>query len=69
MFKEIFYTQILPDLKSRGKTVIAITHDDKYFELADRLVKLDSGNVVFDKRLSGMAAQPMLASKQEHAAP
>src|SRR5688500_9922608 len=24
MFKEIFYTQILPDLKSRGKTVIAI---------------------------------------------
>lgn len=63
MFKEIFYTQILPDLKSRGKTVIAITHDDKYFELADRLVKLDSGKIVFDKRVSGMAAQPMLAAK------
>jgi putative ATP-binding cassette transporter len=63
MFKEIFYTQILPDLKSRGKTVVAITHDDKYFELADRLVKLDSGKVVFDKHLSGMAPQPMLASK------
>src|SRR5688500_3979755 len=51
MFKEIFYTRILPDLKACRKTVIAITHDDKYFDLADRLLKLDSGKLVFDKRL------------------
>src|SRR4029079_10547844 len=41
LFKNIFYTQLLPELKARGKTVLAITHDDKYFDLADRIIKLD----------------------------
>lgn len=45
LFKEIFYTQLLPDLKARGKTVLVITHDDKYFHLADRFIKLDYGKV------------------------
>jgi putative ATP-binding cassette transporter len=44
-FKEIFYTQLLPELKARGKTVLVITHDDKYFHLADRFVKLDYGQI------------------------
>ena len=35
------YTQLLPELKARGKTVLVITHDDKYFRLADRFIKLD----------------------------
>jgi len=45
-FKAIFYHELLPMLKAEGKTVIAITHDDRYFHLADRLIKLDSGKVV-----------------------
>jgi putative ATP-binding cassette transporter len=61
MFKEIFYTQILPELKARRKTVIAITHDDKYFELADRLVKLDCGKLVFEKRLTSPVVTPFVA--------
>lgn len=44
-FKEVFYRQLLPELAARGKTVIAITHDDKYFHLADRLIKLDNGQI------------------------
>src|SRR6266850_4031263 len=44
-FKNIFYTQLLPDLKARGKTVLVITHDDKYFDLADRIIKLDYGKL------------------------
>ncbi|SPE63312.1 Cyclic peptide transporter [Verrucomicrobia bacterium] len=44
-FKNVFYTQLLPELKKRGKTVLVITHDDKYFYLADRLIKLDYGKV------------------------
>jgi putative pyoverdin transport system ATP-binding/permease protein len=48
MFKETFYTHILPSLKVRGKTVFVITHDDKYFHLADRLLKLDYGRIVQD---------------------
>src|SRR5581483_4633453 len=36
-FKEIFYAQLLPELKARGKAVVVITHDDKYFSFADRI--------------------------------
>jgi putative ATP-binding cassette transporter len=50
LFKEVFYTQLLPELKSRGKTLIIITHDDKYFHLADRLIRLDYGRVSADTR-------------------
>lgn len=44
-FKKIFYNEIIPDLKRRGKTVIAITHDELYFNAADRVVKLRNGNI------------------------
>jgi putative ATP-binding cassette transporter len=33
-------------LKSRGNTVVVITHDDRYFEFGDRVIKLDYGKVV-----------------------
>ena len=48
-FKEIFYTQFLCELKNRGKTVLIISHDDHYFHLADRIVKLNYGKVEYDK--------------------
>jgi putative ATP-binding cassette transporter len=44
-FKQIFYTELLPELKARGKTVIIITHDDAYFHYADRIVKLENGHL------------------------
>jgi putative ATP-binding cassette transporter len=44
-FREVFYKELLPGLKRRGKTVIVITHDDRYFGCADQLVKLDFGQV------------------------
>ncbi|HEX3249332.1 MAG TPA: cyclic peptide export ABC transporter [Pyrinomonadaceae bacterium] len=44
-FKEIFYYKLLSELKARGKTLIVISHDDRYFHIADRIVKLDSGRV------------------------
>jgi putative ATP-binding cassette transporter len=36
-------------LKSRGKTVIVISHDDRYYHLADRLIKLESGKIEYDQ--------------------
>lgn len=45
VFKNIFYTDILPSLKARGKTVIVITHDDAYFQVADRCLKLEEGKL------------------------
>lgn len=47
-FKEVFYRELLPELKERGKTVIVISHDDRYFHLGDRLVKMESGRIVYD---------------------
>ena len=44
-FKEIFYSKILPELKQRGKTVFAITHDDRFLCYADRCLKLEEGRV------------------------
>jgi putative ATP-binding cassette transporter len=44
-FKDVFYTQLLPELKARGKTVLVISHDDRYFHIADRVVKLDYGKL------------------------
>jgi putative pyoverdin transport system ATP-binding/permease protein len=49
VFRDIFYHQLLPDLKKRGKLVFAISHDDRYFHLADRVIKLDYGKVESDK--------------------
>ncbi len=47
-FKHIFYTQFLPDLKAQGKTIFVISHDDHYFHVADRVIKLDYGQVEYD---------------------
>ncbi|MEZ2417296.1 cyclic peptide export ABC transporter [Luteibacter sp. RCC_6_2] len=49
-FRDYFYRSLLPELKARGKTVVAITHDDRYFSLADRVVKLEAGRIVSDTR-------------------
>ena len=46
VFRGIFYRELLPELKRRGKTVVAITHDDRYFTAADRMIKLDEGRIV-----------------------
>jgi putative ATP-binding cassette transporter len=45
-FKKVFYQQLLPELKARGKTVLVITHDDQYFDVADRIIKLDYGKLI-----------------------
>jgi len=49
-FRDRFYSEIIPRLKAEGRTVIAITHDDRYWPSADRVIKLDLGRVVADER-------------------
>jgi putative ATP-binding cassette transporter len=51
-FKEIFYLEILPGLKAKAKTVFVISHDDRYYQLADRIIKLEDGKVEFDRPIS-----------------
>lgn len=45
-FRKYFYFQLLPELRERGKCVIAITHDDRYFHVADKVIKMETGKVV-----------------------
>jgi putative ATP-binding cassette transporter len=45
-YKEIFYARLLPELKQRGKCVIVVTHDDRYFGHGDRVVKLENGMTI-----------------------
>jgi putative ATP-binding cassette transporter len=47
-FKEFFYRQLLPELKAKGKMVLIICHDDHYFDAADRMIKLESGRIIYD---------------------
>ena len=42
-FRKWFYQQSIPQLKRQGKAVMVITHDDRFFHLADELLELDSG--------------------------
>ena len=59
MFKQVFYRQILPELKSRGKTVIVISHDDRYYDVADRIIKLESGQLESDRYNTKAVALPV----------
>ncbi|MBK8478035.1 MAG: cyclic peptide export ABC transporter [Opitutaceae bacterium] len=65
LFKDVFYTQLLPELRSRNKAVLVITHDDRYFDRADRLIRLDYGKITRDSAGSGFveAAPPQFAAK------
>jgi cyclic peptide transporter len=44
-FRDVFFDKILVDLKKRGKTVICVTHDDRYWDRADRMVRLYLGEM------------------------
>lgn len=46
VFRKFFYEVLLPELRDQGKTIIAVTHDDKYFGAADRVLKMDEGLLV-----------------------
>lgn len=45
IFKRYFYYQILPALKAKNKAVVVISHDDRYFNLADQIFEMDSGSI------------------------
>lgn len=58
VFKEIFYLKLLPELKARGKTVLVVSHDDRYYSVADRIIKLENGKVAYDEPILSEAELP-----------
>ncbi|MEP7337274.1 MAG: cyclic peptide export ABC transporter [Acidobacteriota bacterium] len=49
-FKEFFYLRLVPELKAKGKTLIIISHDDRHYHMADRIIKLEDGLIVADRQ-------------------
>ncbi len=45
LFRGFFYAELLPELKRRGKTIVVVTHDDRYFAIADRVLTLEQGRL------------------------
>jgi len=45
-FRQKFYVEIIPLLKQKGFTILAVTHDDKYYHCADYLYKMQEGTLV-----------------------
>lgn len=45
VFKQVFYCEVLPELRAAGKTVLVISHDDRYFDQADQLIRIEDGKI------------------------
>ena len=48
-FRRHFYTEFLPGLKAQGYTVFAISHDDAYFDAADKIYEIRNGQIALVK--------------------
>ncbi|WP_438467590.1 cyclic peptide export ABC transporter [Marinomonas sp. PE14-40] len=60
VFRDVFYREILPELKAAGKTIIAISHDDRYFDAADKVYRLDRGCIsAFDLKTDSLFHTPI----------
>jgi putative ATP-binding cassette transporter len=43
--REMFYREVLPELKAEGRTLFVISHDDRYYDIADRVVTMSEGEI------------------------
>jgi putative ATP-binding cassette transporter len=43
--RRMFYCELLPQLKAAGATIVAITHDEQYFGVADRVLRIAEGQL------------------------
>jgi putative ATP-binding cassette transporter len=51
-YREIFYHRLLPELTARDKTILVVSHDERYYHCGDRIVKLEYGKFVAERRPS-----------------
>ncbi|MFM9926620.1 cyclic peptide export ABC transporter [Variovorax sp. H27-G14] len=47
-FRHLFYTELLPELRAKGHLLVVISHDDRYFHLADRVITMHAGRIAHD---------------------
>ncbi len=51
-FKDFFYRSLLIELRENGKTIFVVSHDDKYLDIADRVLTLEKGRIVRDETIT-----------------
>jgi putative ATP-binding cassette transporter len=44
-FRRLFYHELLPEWRRRGKTLVVITHDEEYYAVADRVIRVTGGRL------------------------
>lgn len=57
-FRHQFYTEFLPELRAQGHLLIVITHDDRYFHGADRVLRMHDGRLMEEPRSAMASAVP-----------
>jgi putative ATP-binding cassette transporter len=50
-FRQRYYEEILPALREQGRTILAASHDERYFSVADRIMKMEDGKLTDEKRV------------------
>lgn len=53
-FKSVFYQEVLQELRKMNKFVVVITHDDRYFDKADKVIKMEDGKLMNIAEHKGM---------------
>ncbi|WP_267548961.1 cyclic peptide export ABC transporter [Rhizobium rhizogenes] len=48
-FRRVFYEELLPEMKRQGRTLIVVSHDDRYFHVADRIIHMANGQIVVSR--------------------
>ena len=56
IFRRYFYEELLPDIIKQGGTILAISHDDRYFHVADRVLTMREGGFVEEPADQGIPA-------------
>ncbi len=62
VFKQVFYYNIVPELKARNKAVVVITHDDRYFHVADQVLFMEEGKLIRTERPSWEVKESLMTA-------
>jgi putative ATP-binding cassette transporter len=60
VFKQVFYYSILPELKARNKAVVVISHDDRFFHVADKVLVMEEGKLIRTERPCSNLQEPLM---------
>lgn len=44
-FRKMFYEELLPELRAQQKIIICVTHDDRWFNIADKVWRMAEGRI------------------------